>query len=58
MARKHHLRQRIQSIKSYKMPSLIDCLMLMMILMMLAVMMTMLVEAMVMVSTGGHRWWQ
>jgi hypothetical protein len=48
---------RIHSMKSYKTLSFIDCLMLMMILMMLAAM-KMWVEAMVMVSTGAHRWWQ
>jgi hypothetical protein len=57
MARKHPLRWRIRSMISYRTSSLIDCLMLMMVLMMMAAMMKMLVDAMVMVSTGGHRWW-
>jgi len=50
MVKKHHLRERINSKKYCKTPSLIYCLMIMM---MRAVMMKMLVVAIVMVWTGG-----
>ena len=50
MVKKHHLRERINSKKYCKTPSLIYCLMNMM---MRAVMMKMLVVAIVMVWRGG-----
>ena len=55
MVKKHQLRETIKLKKYCKTPSLIYCLM---ILMMRAVMMKMLVVAIVMVWMGAHRYWQ
>ena len=53
MARMLPFRWKIHSMKSYKMSSLIDCLMHTMILMMEVAMMIVLVDSMVMVSMRG-----
>jgi hypothetical protein len=54
-ARMFHLQLIIHSMKSYKVSSLIECLMLTMILMLMAAMMMVLMDSMVMVSDPGTR---